>query len=199
MVTNLFNGRVYLLQSSKRGGFFDIRLVAFADYTGYFKGSDAQVGDVVFLRGMDGKGQRLVITAISSKSISEIVCTVEPESQSVRYLPQQVCAIVRETPNRKYPQFPVGLPQAIRSIMESYYAWLADFAFEDCSDNLLTAADLTGDETLCGLTLPNGLKRGITLSELRKWMHTWTLPNGSDMQMNVLDTGQFNGVTPPQY
>ena len=169
MVANQFNGRVYLAQSVKRDGFFDITL-AFTDFTSYYRGIDAQIGDVVFLRGQDGKGYRLVVTAFQRKLASQITCTVSTDT-SLSILPPQYCAIVRETPNRKFPMFPIGLPLAIRSIMENYYAVIDDslpFGVGGCTGDLITHTQVQGTETVC-LQKADGTQAKITVDELREY------------------------------
>lgn len=185
MVANLFNGRTYLAKSVKRDGLLDITL-SFVDFTGYWKGTDAQIGDVVFIRGQDGKGYRLVVTNIISKKASQIVCTVEVDGATQRFLPSQYCAIVRETPNRGFPMFPSGLPLAIRSIMESYYAVIDDSLTTEggCQGEEITRNNITGYETIC-LKMADGTHKGISLNELREWMLTLTNSTDENYRLGI--------------
>lgn len=189
MVTNLFNGRTHISQVVRKGGdSFDIKL-SFWDLTGYWTGSDAQIGDVVFVRGMDGKGVRLILTAISKKYASQIFCTVQAESPV--FIQSQYCAIVRETANHQYPQFPAGIPVAIKSIMESYYAYLVDLNTEGgCKSGVqLTQNDLTGVESFC--IMQDGKQKQIELSELVEYILTLTSKGGSKYRLGVGELGQM--------
>lgn len=187
MVTNLFNGRVYLAKSVKRDGFFDITL-AFSDTTSYWKGTDAQVGDVVFLRGQNGKGYRTVITEFQRKLASRIECTVSTDTP-LSILPPQYCAIVRETLNRKFPMFPPNLPTPIRGIMESYYAVIDDNLFSSenggCTGDLITHTQVQGTETIC-LQKADGSQAKITVDELREYFLIMT---NSDQEKYRLGIG----------
>lgn len=198
-MTNLFNGLVYVKKSVKSGGLYELTLV-FKDLSSQFRGIDAQIGDVVYCRAPDGKGQRLEIKAIALKVSSQIICTVQPQN-AFPYIPTQWCALVRETENHQYPQFPVGLPLAIRGIMESYFAWKVDFLSGNtevsCSGNLITAAQVKGSETVC-LNNEDGTKTKITLLELRKYMHIFKAPDGEQHEFKVTNEGQLIG-RPPQY
>ncbi len=183
MVANLFNGRIYLAKSVKRGGLYDLTL-AFSDTTSYWRGIDARIGDVVFLRGQDGKGYRLVITAFQRKLASQIWCTVQPTTP-LSILPPQYCAIVRETPNRKFPMFPSGLPLAIRSIMESYYAVIDDNLTESgCDGEIITHTQVVGSETIC-LQKADGSKAKITIDELREYILILTNSNDENYRLGV--------------
>ncbi len=185
MVTNQFNGRVYLAQSVKRDGFFDITL-AFTDFTSYYRGIDALIGDVVFLRGQDGKGYRLVVTAFQRKLASQITCTVSTDTP-LSILPPQYCAIVRETPNRKFPMFPIGLPLAIRSIMENYYAVIDDslpIGVGGCTGDLITHTQVQGTETIC-LQKADGSQAKITIDELREYILIMTNSTDEKYRLGV--------------
>lgn len=198
MVTNLFNGKVYVKPLTKSGSSFNVG-ITFQDETSYFKGSDAQIGDVLFVRAMTGRYFRLFITAIQFQNYRTINATViDPTNGGFTYLVAQHCALVRETPIRKYPMFPPGIPPVLRGAMESYYAVLADYQ-DSCSGDLITASDVQGTETIC-LENEDGTQSKIALSELRKYMHTWKTPNGNDYFFDkVTDAGQLEGSTPPQY
>ncbi len=147
MVTNLFNGKVSVKPISRNGAYFNVTMY-FTDDTNYFKGSDAQIGDVLFIRAMTGRYFRLVITAIEFKNYQIIKATVHDETGNFNYLVAQNAALVRETPNRKYPMFPNGVPSVLRSAMMSYYAVLADAQAQAAAYTLEELNLITDDELL---------------------------------------------------
>jgi hypothetical protein len=182
MVKNLFNGRVFVEKSVKRGGLFELTL-AFHDLTGYWRGIDAQMGDVVYCRALDGKGRRLVIQEIVSKQAALIVCIVQPDT-ALNFVSSEFCALMRETPNRQFPQFPVGLPSALEKIILSYFAVKADELLDNtegspCGSALpLTQDQITGEEMICA-TLPNGKKAPVSLNVIMEWILTRPTPDAS--------------------
>ena len=147
MVTNLFNGKVSVKPLSRNGAYFNVTMY-FTDDTNYFKGSDVQIGDVLFIRAMTGRYFRLVITAIEFKNYQIIKATVHDETGNFNYLVAQNAALVRETPNRKYPMFPNGIPSVLRSAMMSYYAVLADAQAQAAAYTLEELTLITDDELL---------------------------------------------------
>ncbi len=149
-ITTLFNGKVYLTRAVRSGSNWEID-INFVDYNSKYKGTDARIGNVVYMRAVNGQPIRGVVKNIQSQNATVIKCIVETDSP-VTYIPPQHCAIVKETTNWKYPMFPNGIPESIRSIMLSYYAWLADqqIAGENgCNGELITRQELIGDETIC--------------------------------------------------
>lgn len=202
MTLDQFNGLVRVLSITRiNGGFFDLRL-SFQDKRGTFNGSNVEIGDMVYIRGLDGKGYRLTVTQITLKSFNFIECRVQPDSP-IWTFQMQGCVIVRETTNWKYPMFPQDTPKPLLTLMLNHYAILADRLDGNtegvCSGNLITAGDVKGTETIC-LENEDGTKSKISLSELRKYMHTWKTPTGTDYYFKeVSEAGQMMGSTPPQY
>jgi hypothetical protein len=199
MLDILFNGRVQVSSVQRSGFTFNVKLTQFFDAKGYFNASQAQIGDVLFIRGFNRKGYRLVIQAIAYQNAQTIDCTLVDESSTLTstFPTFQVAALVRETPNRDYPMFPIGIPQVLHNIMLDWYAVLAD-RLNTCQD-AITASQLLGDEII-SLKMPNGSMRCITIFELRKYMHTWNTDTGGSYYFhNVTEAGQMNGASPPQY
>jgi hypothetical protein len=187
----------------KIGYSFSLKLVGFVDATKHFTAQNAQIGDVIFIRGFNNKAYRLEITAIHAKNAVNIECDVRDESNTLNTsFPLQVAAIVRETPHRQYPMFPVGIPPVLEKLMLDWYAILADRPDTEggaCTGNLKLAGDIVGTETIC-MENADGSKSKITLTELRKWMHTWKTLTGADYYFDtVTEAGQMVGSTPPQY
>ena len=191
MVNNNFNGGVYIETIVKRGDTFDLELF-FQDLTSLWRGRDCQIGDVVFCKGSDGRGYRLIVDSITTSSLNHISCTVKPESTTLRFVPPQYCAIVRETPNRKFPMFPVNLPVSLRGIIESYYAVIDDQFFEvgsgTCNGNPILHNELVGTETFC-IKQADGTMRSLSLTELTEYILTLTSIGGKRFRLNV---GEFS-------
>lgn len=124
MATNLFNGKVFISQTIKLGNLWQITL-NFTDLNNHFKGSDVRQGDVLFCRGVMGESIRAVIQTVDLANFSTIICKILTD-EIVNFIPLSNGALVRETTNRKYPMFPNGISESLRSIMLSYYAWLSD-------------------------------------------------------------------------
>jgi hypothetical protein len=67
-----------------------------------------------------------------------------------------------------------------------------------CNGNLISAGDLVGTETVC-LTSQDGLTQyKISLTELRKWMHTFEY-GSKKFLFETNEHGQLEGDEPPQY
>ena len=127
MLPILFNGRVQVSYIVRSGFSFHLKLTSFLDATQHFTAKDVKIGDVLFIRGFNNKAYRLVITAIQAKNAISIECDVVDESQTLNVaFPLQKAALVRETPNWKYPMFPVGIPPILEKLMLDWYAILAD-------------------------------------------------------------------------
>ena len=183
-ITTLFNGKVYLTRAVRVSSQWSLDL-NFTDYNNIYKGTDARIGNVVYMRAVNGQPIRGVVKNIQSQNATVIKCTIETDNP-VTYIPPQHCAIVKETANWKYPMFPNGTPKSIESIMLSYYAWLADqlTSGESCSGDLITRQEIIGDETIC-LKLSDGSTKKIQLSELREWILILTNSTNRQFRLGV--------------
>lgn len=184
-ITTLFNGKVYLNRALRTGNQWELDL-NFVDYNNKYKGTDARIGDVVYMSGVMGQPTRGVVSNIQSQNATVIKCIVSTDNP-LTYIPPQHCAIVRETTNWKYPMFPNGIPEATRSKMLSYYAWLADQVTggeSGCTGDLIFRQDIVGTETMC-LKLEDGTSRKIQLSELREWILTLTNSTNENYRLGV--------------
>jgi hypothetical protein len=192
MVTTLFNGRGYLRPKGKSGTTYHFDIVNFVDESSKYNGNLIELGDVVFVRSLDGNYYRLVISEIVRKSPYNLTLKATDPSGTCGYIIAQNTAIVRETTIHKYPQFPNGIPSVLRSALESHYAVLADYeaASAACGGSVILAKDIIGTENIC-LENADGTKSKITLEELRRYMHTFVSPNTTKHYFEANDNEQL--------
>ena len=125
MTFNQFNGIVKVLKINKnQNGTYGLEL-SFIDKSGLYFGYNTELGDVVFIRGLDGKAYRLIISEIFEKSHSFLNVKVAPASP-ISWFSLQTGVLVRETSNREFPMFPIGTPEVLQSAMLNHYAVLND-------------------------------------------------------------------------
>jgi hypothetical protein len=201
MVTTLFNGRGYLRPKGKSGTTYHFDIVNFIDESSKYNGNLIALGDVVFVRSLDGNYYRLLVSEIVRKSPYNLELKAIDPTGACGYIIAQNTAIVRETPIHKYPQFPNGIPSVLRSALESYYAVLADYeaANTACDGSVIIASDIVGEETM-KIEKADGSCVRITLTELRKYMHTFVAPNNTLHLFEVNSDSQlFGDIAPPQY
>lgn len=198
MTLDQFNGVVRLVSLIRQGSSGDFEIKAnFFDKKGLYNASHVSIGDVIYIRGYDGKAYRLSVKAIISKSYSNMNLIVTPDSPIIVF-PIQMCVIVRETKNWKYPMFPQDTPKNLLSFALNHYAILADRIDNSsgggsCPGNLILAKDVKGSETVC-LENSDGTKSKITLEQLKEYFLTIHTEGGNVFRLDVSDNGFMDNI-----